>query len=103
MIRTLTIRRGLKALAGWVYVRGLAFGCPTPLQHGERLLQRQELRRLIWRLTNEPTIACYFVRRLRFIPWRCSWRMGVAPFRRPFQTADLSARKLLDELLVIQP
>ena len=69
----------IKALAGWAYVRGLVFGCPTALPHGERLLQRQELRRLIWRLT------------------------GVAPFRRPFQTADLSARKLLDELLVIQP
>jgi len=70
----------IKALAGWAYVRGLVFGCPTALPHGERLLQRQELRRLIWRLTNEPTIACYLVRRLRFIPWRYSWRMGVAPF-----------------------
>jgi hypothetical protein len=93
----------IKALAGWAYVRGLVFGCPTALPHGERLLQTQELRRLIWRLTNEPTIAYYLVRRLRFIPWRYSWRMGVAPFRRPFQRADLSARKLLDELLVIQP
>src|ERR1700685_3457844 len=93
----------IKAPAGWAYVRGLVFGCPTALPHGERLLQTQELRRLIWRLTNEPTIAYYLVRRLRFIPWRYSWRMGVAPFRRPFQRADLSARKILGELLVIPP
>src|ERR1700674_3578209 len=53
----------IKTLAGWAYVRGLVFGCPTALPHGERLLQRQELRRLIWRLTNETTIAYYLVRR----------------------------------------
>src|ERR1700688_647167 len=63
----------IKTLAGWAYVRGLVFGCPTALPHGERLLQRQELRRLIWRLTNEPTIAYYLVRRLRFIPWPGAW------------------------------